>query len=81
MVTRTVIIDTEEHAKEFDMLVKSLTYVKQTRQLKPGDVALGIGSPYSDEELHQFLHEDESDNTNLDLVSSIEKIKKNLGTK
>lgn len=78
MVTRTVIIDTEEHAKEFDSLVKQLEYVKVVRQLKAEDVALGIGAPYSDEELHLFLKEDESDQTNLDLIASIENIKHKL---
>lgn len=78
MVTRTVIIDTEEHAKEFDSLVKRLEYVKIVRQLKAEDVALGIGAPYSEEELRFFLKEDESDKTNLDLISSIENIKRKL---
>lgn len=78
MVTRTVIIDTEEHAKEFDTLLKQLAYVKQVRQLKPEDVALGIGAPYSDEELHLFLQEDESDKRPMDLASAIEDIKQKL---
>lgn len=78
MVTRTVIIDTEEHAKEFDSLIKQLAYVKQVRQLKAEDVALGIGAPYSEEELHTFFKEDESDQSSFDLLSSIEDIKRKL---
>lgn len=78
MIIRTVIIDTEEHAKEFDSLLEQLTYVKQVRQLKAEDVALGIGAPYSEKELNEFLKEDESDKISFDLISSIEDIKRKL---
>lgn len=67
MVKRTVIIDTEEHAKEFDVLIKSLGYLQVTRELNASDVALGIGSPYTKEELSAFLAEGSDDEESLTL--------------
>ncbi len=64
MILRTVEIDSEEHAKEFDELVKKLDYVKvakHAQKFSVQDAALGINRMPNEDELSAFFTEDEDD--------------------
>lgn len=64
MIIRTLEIDTEEHAKEFDAILTKLDYVKklnQPYQLTEHDAVMGIGRKATDDELFAYFGEDKSD--------------------
>ena len=70
MIIRTIEIDTEEHAKEFDAIIDKLGYVKPSSQvykITDQDAAIGMGRKASNEELFAYFSEDEDDQN---LISS-----------
>ena len=71
MVSRRIIIDTEEHAKDFDALIATLPYAKSIRVLTAEDVALGKGAPYTEEELDFFLTADETDKQSISMEDAV----------
>jgi hypothetical protein len=60
MIIRTIEIDTEEHAKEFDEILGKLPYVKRVKVINEIDLALGRVNATS-AELSAFFTEDEDD--------------------
>ncbi|NDC29744.1 MAG: hypothetical protein EBZ58_02150 [Bacteroidetes bacterium] len=73
MIIRTVEIDTEEHAKQFDDMLEKLPYVTKHKSLRVEDVAMPYGETINKADLRAFLSEDEED---LHLISSDEVFKK-----
>lgn len=73
MNIKTLEIDTEEHAKEFEEILSKLPYVKVARTISVKDVALGLVNEPMEEELTQFFTEDIEDEI---LISSSEVFKK-----
>lgn len=75
MIIRTVEIDSEEHAKQFDDLVNKLPYVKKLKRqhLSVEDVVMPYGETINKEDLLTFLSEDDED---LHLISSDDLFKK-----
>ena len=75
MIIRTVEIDSEEHAKQFDELVNKLPYVKKLKRqhLSVEDVVMPYGETINKEDLQAFLSEDDED---LHLISFEEVFKK-----
>ncbi len=70
MIIRTVEIDTEEHAKEFDDMINKFDYIKtlnQVYKITEQEAALGMGRKASNEELFAYFSEDEDDQN---LISS-----------
>ena len=70
MIIRTIVIDTEEHAKEFDAIINKLDYIKTSDQfykITEEDAVFGIGRKASDEELFAYFSEGEDDQ---DLIPS-----------
>lgn len=64
MIIRTIEIDTEEHAKEFDAIINQLDYVKTSNQfykITEQDATMGMGRKATDEELFAYFSEDKKD--------------------